>query len=139
MAIREVIDGPGIFERAAARGQTRHQGIEAFTPKPIARQGFGVADIAEPNLRSCQKSMAVIRRRRITDARLRPNEAHDIVTAAHERVHRGLTDGAGGSENENPASNAAFVHGKLCVESGRLVRLRPLQQIPSVDGAHIEL
>ena len=44
-----------------------------------------------------------MRRERATDARPRPDEANDIVTAAHERAHRGPADGARRSENEDAA------------------------------------
>jgi hypothetical protein len=37
-----------------------------------------------------------------SDARPRPHEAYNVVTAPHQRAHRRTTDGASGAQDEHP-------------------------------------
>ena len=114
-----VVDRPGVLWCTGARGQARHQRVEALAAETVTRQRDRVGDVADAQRRTGEQPCAVLGRQGAADPGAGAHETDHLVTTPNQRAHRRPTDGSGGAEDEDALARHARSSFNFRDRSGR--------------------
>jgi hypothetical protein len=97
-----VINRPRIPGRPGARSQTRDQRIESFTAKAVALERRWVRNVPQPNRRTREQALGILRRECATDPGTRPHETDYFVPTLDQGLRSCNANGACGPQHHHP-------------------------------------